>query len=93
MQHLTHLLLDCPASESLCYAIFGTTSIFLHLGQTLGHGPTVGSLWSSFMPQLLGRGQVVPPLFWKKFFGVLIKRLSHLDLLPHPISAADMLWV
>ena len=29
--------------------------------QTLGCGPTVGSLWSSSAPPSLGRGRVVPP--------------------------------
>jgi len=28
LQDLTHLLLDCPASEALRHAIFGTTNIF-----------------------------------------------------------------
>jgi len=43
LQDLTHLLLDCPATEPLCRAIFGTTtsifdlwSIPLGVAQLLG---------------------------------------------------------
>jgi len=62
LQDLTHLLLDCPASEPLLCAIFGTTSsIFDHWFQTSGRGPTDGSPWSSSTPLSLGRGRVAPP--------------------------------
>jgi len=56
LQHLTHLLLDCPVSEPLRRAIFGTTSIF-----DLWSRCTVESLWSTSMPPSLGRSWVAPP--------------------------------
>jgi len=62
LQDLTHLL-DCPASEPLRRAIFGTTSSIFDLwSQTLGRGSTVGSSWSSSTPPSLRRGRVAPPL-------------------------------
>jgi len=39
LQDLIHLLLDCPASEPLRRAIFGTTSPFLTSGPDLGVWP------------------------------------------------------
>jgi len=39
LQHLTHLLLDCPASEPLRRAIFSTTSSILTSGPDLGAWP------------------------------------------------------
>jgi len=63
---ITHFLLDCPASEPLRCAIFGTTydlwsrplgrgptvgsSIYDLWSRPLGRGPTVGSPWGSYMP-------------------------------------------
>jgi len=63
LQDLTHLLLDCPASEPLRRIIFGTTLLpfLISLVRTLGCGLTVGSLWSFSMPPSLGRGQVASP--------------------------------
>jgi len=61
LQDLTHLLLDCPASEPLRRAIFGTFFHFWPLVQTLGRGPTVGLLERSSTPPSLGRGRIAPP--------------------------------
>ena len=58
LQDLNHLLLDCPASETLRKSIFGSS---LSMVQTLGCGPTVGSPRSSSVPPSLGRGRLVPP--------------------------------
>jgi len=40
--------------------VSGSKPLWL-LVQTLGYGPTVGSLWSSSMPQSLRRDRVTPP--------------------------------
>jgi len=57
--HLSYFLLDCPASEPLRRAIFGTTSpIFDLWAQTLKYGQTDGSprIFSALLS--LGRGRV-----------------------------------
>ena len=62
LQDLNHLLLDCPASESLRKSYLWLLSLYSRsMVQTLGCGPTVGSPRSFFAPPSLGRGQVVPP--------------------------------
>jgi len=52
LQNLTHLLLDCPASEAFPRTIFGSILPFLTSGPGLGAWPTVGSPWSSSVPHL-----------------------------------------
>jgi len=52
LQDLTHLLLDCPASEPLWRAIIGTTSSIRSPVQTLGRGQTVGFPRSSSEPTI-----------------------------------------
>jgi len=91
LQHLTHLLQDCPTFKPLCYVTFG---LFL---QFLTSAPDLGvwlDCWVSleflYAPSLR-RGLVVPPRFWKDFV-FWLKRPLHLDLLSHFTSAANMLW-
>jgi len=57
LQDMTHLLLDCAASEPLRRAIFGTTSSIFDLWSR----PWGVSLRSSSTPPSLGRGRVAPP--------------------------------
>jgi len=62
---LAHLLLDCPKSEPLRWAIFGiTSSIFDLWSRPWGVArllARVGSPWSSSMPSSHGRGRVAAP--------------------------------
>ena len=58
-QDTSHLILHCPATDSLCRSLFGDSLVFLRpLVQTLGSCPASGAPWSSAMPPSLGRGRV-----------------------------------
>jgi len=57
LQDLTHLHLNCPESEPLRRAIFGTASSIFDREPDLGRGPTVGTLQNfSASPSLTSGG-------------------------------------
>ena len=53
-QNTSHLILHCPATDSLRRLLFG--DFLSPLAQTLGSCPTSGAPWSSAMPISLRRG-------------------------------------
>ena len=55
-QDTFHLILHCPATDSLCHSFFGDSLSVRPLVQTLGSCPASGAPWSSAMPPSLGRG-------------------------------------
>ena len=52
-QDISHLILHCPATDSLRRLLFGYSLV-----QTLGSYPASGAPWSTSMPSSLGRGRV-----------------------------------
>ena len=54
-QDVSHLVLHCPATDSLRRSLFVSLR---PLVQTLGSFPASGAPWSSAMPPSLGRGRV-----------------------------------
>ena len=57
-QDISHLILHCPATDSLRHSLFGDSVSLRPLVQTLGSFPASGAPWSSAMPPSLGRGRV-----------------------------------
>ena len=57
-QDTSHLILHCPATDSLRRSLFGDSLSLRPLVQTLGSCPASGAPWSSSMPSSLGRGRV-----------------------------------
>ena len=57
-QDICHLILHCPATDSLRRSFFGDSASLRPLVQTLGSCPASGAPWSSAMPPSLGRGRV-----------------------------------
>ena len=58
-QDISHLILHCPATDSLRRSLFGDPLSFYDLwSQTLGSCPASGAPWSSAMPPSLGKGWV-----------------------------------
>ena len=57
-QDTSHLILHCPATDSLRRSLFGVSVSVRPLVQTLGSCPASGAPWSSAMPPSLGRGRV-----------------------------------
>ena len=55
-QDISHLILNCPASDSLRRSLFVSLR---PLFQALGSFPASGAPWSSAMPPSLGRGRVI----------------------------------
>ena len=56
-QDTSHLILHCPATDSLRRSLFGDS--LRPLVQTLGSCPASGAPWYSAMPPSLGRGRVI----------------------------------
>ena len=56
-QDTSHLILHCPATDSLRRSLFGDFLSLQSLVQTLGSCPASGTLWSSAMPPSLERGR------------------------------------
>ena len=57
-QDISHLILHCPATDSLRHSLFGDSISLRPLVQTLVSFPASGAPWSSAMPPSLGRGWV-----------------------------------
>ena len=57
-QDTSHLILHCPATDSMRRSLFGDSLSLRPLVQTLGSCPPAGAPWSSAMPPSLGRGRV-----------------------------------
>ena len=57
-QDTSHLILHCPATDSLRHLLFGDSVSLRPLVQTLGSCLASGAPWSSAMPPSLGRGRV-----------------------------------
>ena len=57
-QDTSHLILHCPATDSLRRSLFGDCLSLRPLVQTMGSCPASGAPWSSAMPPSLGRGRV-----------------------------------
>ena len=58
-QDTSHLVLHCPATNSLRRSLFGDSlSLYNLLVQTLGSCQACGAPWSSAMPPSFGRGRV-----------------------------------
>ena len=57
-QDISHLILHCPATDSLRRSLFGDSLSLRPLVQTLGSCPATGAPWSSPCPHPLGRGRV-----------------------------------
>ena len=57
-QDTSHLILHCPATDSLRRSLFGDSVSLRPLVQTLGSCPASGAPWSSAMPPSLGRSRV-----------------------------------
>ena len=58
-QDISHLILHCPATDSLHRSLFGDSLSLWPLVQTLGSCPASGAPWSSAMPPSLRRGRVI----------------------------------
>ena len=56
--YTSHLILHCPATDSLRRSLFGDSVSLRPLVQTLGSCPATGAPWSSAIPPSLGRGRV-----------------------------------
>ena len=54
-QDTSHLILHCPATDSLRRSLFVCLRLMV---QTLGSYPASGAAWSSAMPPSIGRGRV-----------------------------------
>ena len=59
----SHLILHCPATDSLRRSLCGDSVSLRPLVQTLGSCPASGAPWSSAMPPFLGRGPVTTTAF------------------------------
>ena len=60
----SHLILHCPAMNSLHHSLFGDSlSLYDLRSQTLGNCLASGVPWFSTMPPSLGRGQVINNIF------------------------------
>ena len=57
-QDTSHLILHCPATDSLPRSLFGDFLSLRPLVQALGSFPASGAPWSFAMPPSLGRGRV-----------------------------------
>ena len=57
-QDISHLILHCPATDSLRHSLFDDSLSLRPLVQTLGCCPASGTPWSSAMPPSLRRGWV-----------------------------------
>ena len=57
-QDTSHLILHCPATDSLRLSLFGIFVSLQPLVQALGSCPASGTPWFSAMPPSLGRGRV-----------------------------------
>ena len=57
-QDTSHLILHCPARDSLRRSLFGDSISLRPLVQTLGSCSAFGAPWSSAMPPSLGSGRV-----------------------------------
>ena len=57
-QDTSHLILHCPATDSLRRSLFGDSVSLRPLVQALGSFPFSSAPWSSAMPLSLGRGRV-----------------------------------
>ena len=59
-QDISHLILHCPATDSLRRSFFGDSLSLYDLwsSQALGSCPASGAPWCSAMPSSLGRGRV-----------------------------------
>ena len=56
-QDISHLILQCPATDSLRRSLFVSIRLLV---QALGSCPNSGAPWSSTMPSSLGRDRVAP---------------------------------
>ena len=74
-QDTSHLILHCPAMDSLRRSLFGDS--LQHLVQTLGSFPASGALWSSAMPPSPGRGPVTTARLDVLFFYTLVHDQHH----------------
>ena len=57
-QDISHLILHCPATDSVPLTLWRLSVSLRPLVQTLGSCPASGAPWSSAMPPSLGRGRV-----------------------------------
>ena len=57
-QDTSHLILHCPATDSVPLALWRLSVSVLPLVQALGSCPASGAPWYSAMPPSLGRGRV-----------------------------------
>ena len=78
-QDTSHLILHCPATDSMHRLLFGDFLSQRSLVQALRSCPASGAPWSSAMPLFLGRGRVTTttttdhfPVFSPKFLYFLI---------------------
>ena len=58
-RYISHLILHCPATDSLRRSLFGTLCLFTTSGPDPGSCPASGAPWSSAMPPSLGRCRVI----------------------------------
>ena len=57
-QDISHLILHCPATDSLRRSLFGHSVSLRPLVQALGNCPASGAPWCSTMPPSLGKGRI-----------------------------------
>ena len=58
-QEMSHLILHCPATDSLRRSLLATLCLSTTSGPDPGSWPASGAPWSSAMPPSLGRGRVI----------------------------------
>ena len=75
-QDTSHLILHCPATDSLRRSLWRLSVSLRPLVQTLGSCPYSGVPWPSTMPPSLGRGQVNNNNWIVSPFELLIKRMN-----------------
>ena len=70
-QDISHLILHCPATDSLRHSLFGDSVSLRPLVQTLGSCPASGAPWSSTMPPSFGRGQATNNSYHFRHHGIV----------------------
>ena len=81
-QDTSHLIMHCPAMDSLRRSLFGDSVSLGPLVQTLGSCPASGAPWFSAMPPSLGRGRVANNnMKTSRFVALLVKTFPNFRLI------------
>ena len=90
-QNTSHLILSCPATDSLRRSLYGNSDSLRPLVQALGSGQAFGAPWFSAMPPSFGRGCVTT--IYSAEFRSLFSTNSDFELTLTLIINMDLLFV